>query len=57
MDVYGDKADGGLILKLEHRFKNFTMRGRAVEIIKKDQQFKAFEIADTVFNNHCKNRK
>jgi hypothetical protein len=54
MDVYGKKADGGLILKLEHWFKNFTMKGQAVEIRKKDRQYKSFEIADTVFNNYCK---
>jgi hypothetical protein len=53
-DVYGEKAKGGLVLKLEHRFKNFTMKGLAVDVSKKDNQYKAFEIADTVFNNHCK---
>ena len=54
MDLFGLKADGGLILKLEHRFKYFTMKGLAIEICEKDKQFKAFEIADTIFNYHCK---
>jgi hypothetical protein len=57
MDLYGSKAAGGLILKLQHRFKNFTMKGLAVEITKKGNQFRAFDIADNVFNNQCKNLK
>jgi hypothetical protein len=42
-DVYGEKASGGLILKLEHRFKNFTMKGTAIEVKKQDEKFKALE--------------
>lgn len=55
MDVYGEKTGGGLILKLEHRFKNFTMKGLAVEIAEKERSFRAFDIADSVFDKHCKN--
>lgn len=29
---YGGKSNGGLILKLEHRFKDFTMKGVAVSV-------------------------
>lgn len=54
MDVYGEKSGGGLILKLEHRFKNFTMKGVAVGINKKDHRYRAFQITDGVFLNHCK---
>lgn len=54
MDLYGNKADGGLILKLEHRFKNFTMKGLASEISKKDRHYKAIEISAAVFDNLCK---
>lgn len=54
MDIYGKNADGGLILKLEHRFKYFSMKGLAVDLSKKDNQYKAFEITDTIFINHCK---
>ncbi|MBP6024378.1 hypothetical protein [Ferruginibacter sp.] len=54
MDVYGEKTGGGLILKLEHRFKNFTMKGIAVDINKKDSRYQAFQITDSIFLNHCK---
>lgn len=53
MDFYGDKAKGGLILKLEHRFKHFTMKGQALEVINKGKQFSAFDIADEEFLKFC----
>ncbi|MBK7879673.1 MAG: hypothetical protein JNK69_06720 [Saprospiraceae bacterium] len=41
---YGKIADGGLILKLEHRFKNYTMKGIATHISMFEKSFKANEI-------------
>ena len=32
MEFYGRESDGGLILKLEHRFKKYTMKGIATRI-------------------------
>ncbi|MEI2739164.1 MAG: hypothetical protein V9F01_10290 [Chitinophagaceae bacterium] len=53
-DVYGTKANGGLILKMEHRFKKFTMSGVAdsLSIVKGD--FKALEIDEALFSEICK---
>ena len=51
---YGEKADGGLILKLEHRFKKFTMSGIATYVIAKDENFKALEIDDSTLKQICK---
>lgn len=53
-DVYGTKANGGLILKLEHQFKVFTMRGIAGEIKEGHQKFKALEINESLFTEICK---
>jgi hypothetical protein len=52
-DIYGEKAEGGLILKLEHRFKSFTMSGIAKkpEII--SENFNALEISDKKFDEFC----
>ena len=54
-DLYGSKANGGLILKLEHRFKKFTMKGEAV-VVRKSQQpaFAALEIDEALFSKICK---
>lgn len=40
---YGEKADGGLILRSEHRFKNYTMKGMAVKM-KKERRLKSLTI-------------
>jgi len=56
-DVYGDKAKGGLILKLEHRFKIFTMKGIATNLVKQVKNFKAFEMDEKNFAVFCKGEK
>lgn len=53
-DVYGTTSSGGLILKLEHQFKLFTMWGIAININDKKESFTALEINDTLFNKLCK---
>jgi hypothetical protein len=53
-DVYGKKANGGLILKGEHRFKAFSMMGIATEIKEGHQKFKALEINESLFKRICK---
>lgn len=54
-DVYGEKANGGLILKLEHRFKKFTMSGIATSVSTfKKENFRALEIDEEKFSNICK---
>lgn len=52
-DVYGEKADGGLILKLEHRFRSFTMSGIAtnVQIIK--DKYSALEMSIKDMEEFC----
>lgn len=55
---YGDKADGGLILKLEHRFKNYTMKGIVVELKKFEDNFNALEIGENLIEEVCiRNKK
>lgn len=53
-DFYGQKAYGGLILKLEHRFKHFTMKGVVINVSKKNNSFKALEIQEVLFGEICK---
>ena len=53
-DFYGEKANGGLILKSEHRFSYFTMKGIATTINKMDGDFKALEIDEKLFYQFCK---
>jgi hypothetical protein len=53
-DVFGEKSNGGLILKLEHRFKSFTMSGIAIEIIEGHKKFNALEIHESLFAEICK---
>lgn len=56
-DVYGKEAKGGLILKLEHRFLRFTMKGIASSVQKTvDQRFRALEIDTILFNRLCGTR-
>ena len=56
-DVYGQKANGGLILKSEHRFKQFTMNGIATEVKKYNEKFNALEIDEKKFTELCTNKK
>ena len=53
-NFYGEKANGGLILKSEHRLKYFTLKGVATSVSRKDDNFKAFVIDNDLFNRHCK---
>ena len=53
-DFYGQKANGGLILKSEHRLKYFTLKGIATAINKRDGNFKALEIDEKLFSQFCK---
>jgi hypothetical protein len=52
-DIYGEKAEGGLILKLEHRFKSFTMSGTATSIQIVKDTFSALEMPDKDFDEFC----
>ena len=52
-DTYGKEANGGLILKLEHRFRFFTMHGIATGITSMTGSFKALEIPETAWATHC----
>ena len=51
---YGEKASGGLILRSEHRFKYFTMKGIATTIAKSNSSFKGLEIDEKLFSRYCK---
>lgn len=52
-DFYGEKANGGLILKSEHRLKYFTLKGIATSISQRDLNFKALEIDEKLFSQFC----
>ena len=51
---YGEKSEGGLILKLEHRFKKYTMKGIAIEVKERGENFKALQIDEKLFSENCK---
>lgn len=53
-DVYGEKSGGGLILKLEHRFHFFTMKGVATSVKKVSEGFTALGINEKLFTELCK---
>ena len=53
-DVYGIKANGGLILKLEPRFNKFVMSGIADSLSIWEGDFKALEIKESLFSEICK---
>jgi hypothetical protein len=52
-DVYGEKAEGGLILKSEHRFKLFSMSGIATGLKEYDKGFKALEMDKKTMDSLC----
>jgi hypothetical protein len=52
---YGRQTNGGLILKLEHRFKNYTMTGIATTLTTKDNPFSALEIEEKEMLQLCNN--
>ncbi len=53
-DFYGEKANGGLILKSEHRLKYFTLKGIATSLSQGDDNFKALEIDEKLFSQFCR---
>ena len=52
-DFYGEKANGGLILRSEHRLRYFTLKGIATAINKSNSYFKALEIDERLFTQYC----
>ena len=52
-DIYGEKARGGLILKMEHRFKYFSMMGTATMIKEEAGDFKALELEEEQIRTIC----
>ncbi len=52
-DVYGEKAEGGLILRSEHRFKLFAMMGIATHLKSYDDSFVALELKEKLFAEIC----
>ncbi len=53
-DVYGREADGGLILKLEHRFPHFTMHGIATKVQQISGDFSALDINEEDWEKYCR---
>lgn len=51
------RQKGGLILKLEHWFKNFTMKGIATDLIKQEQKFMALEIGEKIMIALCDSQR
>ena len=56
-DFYGEKAEGGVVLKLEHRFKTFTMSGIATGLKEYDTDFKALQMDENKFAEICNVKK
>lgn len=54
---YGEKADGGLILKSEHRFKNYTMRGIATSLNQQYKYFNALLLDEKTISTICNTKK
>jgi hypothetical protein len=53
-DVYGREAGGGLILKSEHRFKQFSMHGKTIKLMRfSDPEFRALEVKEELFDQYC----
>ena len=51
---YGEHTNGGLILKLEHQFKSYTMKGIATAVSPGDKNFKALEMNEELIKQICK---
>jgi hypothetical protein len=51
---YGEKTNGALILKVEHRFKRYTMKGIATSVQKEGNDFKALQVHEDIFKTYCK---
>jgi hypothetical protein len=54
---YGKEADGGLILKLEHRFPNYKMKGIAIQVVERPPDFQALEIYESTILTLCDDSK
>lgn len=52
-DIYGKKTEGGVILKSEHRFKNFVMKGVVTKIKAHSGDFSALEMGKNKMNEIC----
>jgi len=52
-DFYGEKAEGGLILRSEHHFKNFIMKGEETSVSRQPGNFSALEIDKTRIAQVC----
>lgn len=52
-DTYGIQADGGLILKLEHRFRYFTMAGIATTVTQMPGNYQALELPEKEWEKIC----
>jgi hypothetical protein len=50
---YGEKAAGGLILGLEHRFKKYTMKGVATSIKQFPSQEQALQVPEAKITEAC----
>jgi hypothetical protein len=53
-DVYGEKGKGGLILKTEHVFKHFTLKGIATGIKHGTAGFAALEMEEKKLDSICR---
>ena len=56
-DFYGEKAKAGLILKLEHRFRSFTMKGVATSMKMSEGEFVAFQKSEEKLFESCNTKK
>jgi len=52
-----EKTGGALILKSEHRFKNYIMTGTATTIDNQDKDLRAFAFDDAFFRLVCDSKK
>jgi hypothetical protein len=54
-DFYGEKSEGGIILKSEIRVKDFSRKGIATNVTVQDKNFRALQIDREVFTAVCGN--
>ena len=50
---YGQQARGGIILKLEHQFQEFTMKGIATKLVPYKNGERAWDISEKAFRLAC----
>lgn len=51
---YGEQADGGIILRVEHHFPQFVMMGEITKMVEYTNGERAWDIKDQVFVNACR---